>query len=85
MIVQRPSGRRTSVCIHRQVKRAQQGASQLTVIPTAILFGSADDYHATFDGGNVFFHSAVKKIQYIDIFKLEKKTITAYMLRDGWK
>lgn len=61
MVVQRSSGRRTPVCIHRQVKCAQQGAGQLTVVPAAVLFGRTDDHHAAFNGGNIFFHSAVTK------------------------
>jgi len=61
MVVRRPGRWRTSVRVNRQVERAQQGAGQLTVVPAAVLFRRSDDHHATFDGRNVFFHSAIIK------------------------
>lgn len=58
MVVLLLGGRRAPVRVHRQVKCAQEGAGQLTVVPATVLFGRADDHHAAFHGGYVLVHSA---------------------------
>jgi len=71
MVVQRPGGRRTPVRVHRQVERAQQRAGQLTVVPTSVFFGRADDHHAAFDRRDVFLHPAenVMRVNYFSFFE----------------
>lgn len=44
--------------VHRQVERAQQRASQLTVVSASVFFRRTDDHHAAFDRRDIFFHSA---------------------------